>query len=159
MTIESCLYLVFELSQISWSTIIYNKSYPAGLPLVVASGLMVLEYFSLVYKYSIIGGLFLNPLMLNKKKVLEILKSSYTKFKTLSKPTQIGIAIGALLIILLVVIKKSNGIMKCRISDLSFNNFPGEEVDVDTINCASASLLFISSIILIADLVSPKDDA
>ena len=43
------LYLVFELSQISWSTIIYNKSYPAGLPLVVASGLMVLEYFSLVY--------------------------------------------------------------------------------------------------------------
>ena len=49
--------------------------------------------------------------------------------------------------------------MKCRISVLPFNNSIGEEVDVDTINCASASLLFISSIILIADLVSPKDDA
>ena len=43
------LYVVFELSQISFASIIYNRSYPAGLPLVVASGLMVLEYYSMVY--------------------------------------------------------------------------------------------------------------
>ena len=43
------LYIVFELSQVSFATVVYRRSYPAGLPLVVASGLMVLEYFSLVY--------------------------------------------------------------------------------------------------------------
>ena len=40
---------MFELSQISFASIVYPRSYPAGLPLVIASGLMVLEYYSLVY--------------------------------------------------------------------------------------------------------------
>ena len=41
------LYVVFELSQISFASIVYVRSYPASLPLVIASGLMVLEYFSM----------------------------------------------------------------------------------------------------------------
>ena len=40
--------------------------------------------------------------MINKEKVLNIFKSSYIKFKSLSRPKQVGIALGAILIILLV---------------------------------------------------------
>ena len=54
--------------------------------------------------------------MINKEKIIEVFKSSYSKFKSLSRPKQIGIAIGAILIILLV---KNNDDKNSSVSKLN----------------------------------------
>ena len=54
--------------------------------------------------------------MINKEKIIEVFKSSYSKFKSLSRPKQIGIAIGGILIILLV---KNNDDKNSSVSKLN----------------------------------------
>ena len=51
-------YVMFEFSQLSWSTFVYDKSYPSGLPMLTATGLMVLEYFNMVYIRSLSGTIY-----------------------------------------------------------------------------------------------------
>lgn len=51
-------YIIYEVSQMSWATYVYGKSYPVGLPMIMASLLMVLEYFSMVYLRSLTSIIF-----------------------------------------------------------------------------------------------------
>ena len=51
-------YIIYEISQMSWATYVYGKSYPVGLPMIMASLLMVLEYFSMVYLRSMTSIIF-----------------------------------------------------------------------------------------------------
>ncbi len=59
--------------------------------------------------------------MINKQKILEISKSFYTKFKSLSKPKQFGIAIGAILIILLVSNNDDKNSSRSELNNTSSN--------------------------------------